>query len=91
MRKYLFLIILGMIMFVPSVIASTPDYSMTELLEDKVSNGVSDFGDLLFVQKVYQSEHHVASLIQNYSYQQYDIMDCFWFKILFCNSRCLHN
>ena len=79
MRKYLFLIILGMIMFVPSVIASTPDYSMTELLEDKVSNGVSDFGDLLFVEKVYQSEHHVASLIQNYSYQQYDIMD--WYGV----------
>lgn len=63
------------ILFVPLVMASTPNYDVSLILEDEVKNGVYDFGDILFVEKPYISDHHPRSQIQNDTFQQHDILD----------------
>lgn len=66
----LFLILIA----VPSVFASTPDFTRTDLIESQVNNGENDIGDLLFVSAPYIPEVHIRSTIEPMNFQQYDVM-----------------
>ena len=73
MKKNSFLILLFFILLaLPMVNASEPDYTVTHLINEEFDNGVSDFGDLLFVEQPYKAESHYLEIIQDYTVQRYD-------------------
>lgn len=74
MRKSILLAGILLLIAIPNVIASTPNFEITNLLENEATNGNNDFGNLLFVEKPYFSDYHNKSVISQEIYQQYDIL-----------------
>lgn len=67
------LVMIVLLLF-PLVFASSPEYSVSHLLDDEVVNGVVDLGDLLFIGEQYTSELFVLSDIEALTLQQFDTL-----------------
>ncbi len=70
-----YLLFVFLILLVPSVLASTPNFDVTQLFIDEVSNGEVDFGELLFLERQYGSDIHTLNTISNLQVQKYDILE----------------
>lgn len=68
--KYLLL----MILLIPTVFASTPQFSVNYLFENEVINGNIDIGDILFLKQPYQSDVIQRQTISNFTLQEYDVL-----------------
>jgi len=75
MKKIIIVLLILSLIFIPNVIASTPSFSVTELLEDSLNNGESNFGDILFVENTYITDYHPMSIIQSGAFQKYDTLN----------------
>jgi len=68
MKNKLILILL----MLPVVLASTPDYEIQDNIETTLDVGSQDMGDLIFTPKPYISDLHTKSNYNNEVYQKYD-------------------
>lgn len=57
-----------------ALMASTPDYQLTTLLESEVVNGRTDFGDLLFIRKPFIPDVFISGSTEPLEVQQHDIL-----------------
>lgn len=73
MKKIFLLFMLALSL--PLVFASTPNFEVTNVLEDEMINGDDlSFGELLFIEKAYLPDFYEMSSIIPATYQKYDIL-----------------
>lgn len=68
------IIIVALLMFVPMVLASAPEFSYENRLATNVTNGENDFGDILFFHEGFTPEEFVMNEVVYNRFQRYDVL-----------------